>query len=194
MNTELINKLEKKFEEVIEIMELEKRIDGIGEHIKDTPKRIAKMFVNELFYGVYNEPPKLTVFNNTKTNISIPVTLSNIRIKSVCSHHFVPFEGVCSIEYCPSEKIIGISKLSRIANYYSRRPQVQEILTKEIGEKIKEVLDPEYIAVVIKARHLCISHRGANESSTEMITTYFDCKYDKSQGNIIIQKLLNTLK
>jgi len=170
----MVNRLEAKFKEILDILDLENR--GLSkEHLVDTPRRISKMYVYELFKGCYTNPPKITTFNlseEEQKNVS-PVTLNRIQIKSVCSHHFVPFAGSCVIQYLPRKTIVGISKLARIADYFSRFPQVQENLTNQIGNYIMSVLDPQYCAIVIKAKHLCISHRGANEPNTEMITCYF---------------------
>jgi len=166
---ERIELVKNKYEEIIQIMDLENRIDP--QHIKETPRRIAKMFIRELFSGCYTEPPKMTTFTIDQKDAG-PVRLNNIRIRSVCSHHFVPFEGKCMIEYFPRTKIVGISKLARVADYFARRPQVQEELTNQIGRYIMKQLNPWYCVVLIKAKHLCISHRGANEPNSEMLTMF----------------------
>lgn len=190
----IVEKIAEKYEEIIKILELEKR--GISkEHIKETPYRIAKMLVYELFDGVYSDPPKITTFPYEDDAI-IPVTLSKIRIKSTCSHHFVPFSGYAAIQYLPDKEIIGISKLARIANYFSRRPQVQEELTSQIGNYIFEKIKPKYVAVVISAKHLCISHRGANEPDTTMTTTFFKSKNEiyLDKRHDIINQLINLIQ
>lgn len=135
---------------------------------KETPKRVAKMFVNELWAGLFGEPPKITVFENTETYDGM-VFQGNIEVKSQCSHHHMPFFGVAHVAYIPgpSNKIIGLSKLNRVVEYYSRRPQVQENLTMQIHDFLSEIFgDALGIAVVIEAQHTCVSHRGIRQTST----------------------------
>lgn len=135
---------------------------------KETPKRVAKMFVNELWAGLFGEPPKITVFENTETYDGM-VFQGNIEVKSQCSHHHMPFFGLAHVAYIPgpSNKIIGLSKLNRVVEYYSRRPQVQENLTMQIHDFLSEIFgDALGIAVVIEAQHTCVSHRGIRQTST----------------------------
>jgi GTP cyclohydrolase I len=186
---QMIDEVAKKYEDIIKIMDL----PVPEEHIADTPRRIAKMLIGELFSGCYKEPPQITTFNIKDENRT-PVCLTNIQIKSVCSHHFVPFIGTAAIEYFPKDKIVGISKLARIANYFARRPQVQEELTSQIGKYIWDILQPEYVTVVVKAKHLCISHRGANEPRTEMITSWYYDLEGKRFNELRVNKLLDMLK
>lgn len=136
--------------------------DLTDQQIKETPKRIAKAWVEELMFGNFNEEPNVTVFDN-ENNIDNMVTLTNIQVKSLCSHHFMPFFGKCHIAYIPNEKIIGLSKLSRIVNWFSRRPQIQEELTKQISDYIVDKIDPKGVAVYIEATHTCMTLRGVNE-------------------------------
>jgi GTP cyclohydrolase I len=134
---------------------------------KETPKRVAKMFVNELWAGLFGELPKITVFENTETYDGM-VFQGNIEVKSQCSHHHMPFFGVAHVAYIPgpSNKIIGLSKLNRVVEYYSRRPQVQENLTMQIHDFLSEIFgDALGIAVVIEAQHTCVSHRGIRQTS-----------------------------
>ena len=163
-------KVNTKFSEIIELLRLNEIISD--EHIRETPARLSKMFINELFAGCYTEPPVIKIFEDSQ---STPVISSNITIKSLCAHHFVPFIGKASIYYIPSNnKITGLSKFSRIAEYFSRRPQIQENLTRQIGEYLVKELQPEEFIIGIKAKHMCIVHRGANEDNpvTETYWTY----------------------
>ena len=190
----IYEELRKKFGEVIEIMQLKERLSDIDIHIKDTPERLAKMFTYELFSGVYEDEPKITTLPNDNRLIT-PITLTNIKIRSLCTHYFLPIEGICAIEYMPNKKIISVNKLPRIVDYFAKRPQTQENLTQQIGDKLLEILDPEYIAVIIKAKHLCMTHRGLNDSdNTVVITTYHKTTIlNNNNQDTIISKLLNLM-
>jgi len=133
----------------------------------DTPKRVAKMFLQELFQGLHLPAPKVTVFENTG-NYDGLVFQGNIEVKSMCAHHHMPFFGVAHVAYIPlkGKKIVGLSKLNRMVNYFARRPQVQENLTKEIHDYVSALIgDNRGVAVVIKAKHLCIFMRGVNQNT-----------------------------
>ena len=134
----------------------------------DTPKRVAKAFVNDLAEGVYNKPPKITAFENVNGYDGI-VFQGNITLHSFCSHHHLPFTGVAHTAYIPSEegKIIGLSKLNRIVEFYSRRPQVQENLTMQIHDHVNEVCtDNIGVAVMVEANHMCACVRGVKHDAT----------------------------
>ena len=146
---------------IFDVLELHKYCDI--EHLQDTPHRIAKMYIDELLYGVYNNPENLLKefpLEDPETE-SCPVIVDGIEVRSLCSHHFMPFYGKCRIVYIPSDKILGLSKFSRIVDFFSRKPQVQENLTNEIANFIMDKIKPHCIGVRIKAKHLCMSHRGA---------------------------------
>jgi GTP cyclohydrolase I len=135
---------------------------------QDTPTRVAKMFINELQAGVFNMPPKITVFSNDHKYDGI-IFEGNIDVKSMCSHHHMPFFGVAHVGYIPNPngKYIGLSKLNRLVDYYARRANVQEDLTMQIHNGIAKLIgDNLGIAVVISAKHTCVSHRGAKNEST----------------------------
>lgn len=142
------------------------------DNMKKTPYRVAKMMFKEITSGAYTEPPRIATFPSSGyTGI---VTQCNIEVKSLCSHHFLPFVGVCHIGYVPVEggKVVGLSKLNRIVHWFAKRPQLQEQLTKQIHDYLQEVLgDTLGIAVYIKASHMCVSMRGAEDDST-MVTNY----------------------
>lgn len=137
-------------------------------NMKDTPHRVAKMYVNELLIGCYNDAPKVTVFNNTNEYYGM-IFEGNIKVTSLCSHHMQPINGYAYLAYIPKEphgKILGLSKLNRIVDWFSRRPQIQENLTKQIADYLEQTLgDNQGIAVVIKAEHGCIKNRGVNQNS-----------------------------
>lgn len=132
-----------------------------------TPHRVAKMYVNELFAGLYGPEPKITTFENVDTYTGV-VFQGGIEVKSLCSHHHMPFKGRAYVAYIPNEKgqIVGLSKLNRIVEFFSRRPQVQENLTMQIHDYVNEVIgDNTGVAVMIEAEHLCVSHRGIRQDS-----------------------------
>ena len=140
--------------------------------LKDTPKRVRKMFVEELFSGCYIPEPKFTIFPNTRKYNQM-IVLKNVRIVSTCSHHLKGFRGCCSIGYIPSSKgnICGISKLARIVRWFSRRPQIQEELTKQIAAYIWKKLKPLGVMIVIEASHACMTDRGVEEVNSSMVTS-----------------------
>ena len=165
-NSTRIKKLEKVFESMIVKMNLDINDDSL----KNTPHRIAKMFVNETCRGLYDKAPKITVFDN-QWKYDWMVLVKDIAVKSLCEHHFQPFIGICHIAYIPWQKIIWLSKFSRIVDWFARRPQVQEKLTSQVYEYLKEKLWTEDIAVYMKAEHLCMKIRGVNEHKSETITS-----------------------
>jgi len=136
----------------------------------DTPMRVAKAFVNDLAEGCYSEPPKITAFDNLD-NYDGVVFQGNIDMKSFCSHHHLPFIGKAHVAYIPSKngKVIGLSKLNRIVEYFARRPQVQENLTTQIHNYINEVcIANQGVAVMVEANHMCACVRGVKHDSTMM--------------------------
>jgi len=150
------------------------------EHSKDTPKRIAKMYINELLSGMFEDPPKMTTFTaNTKDMIRV----TGIDIKSICAHHFVPFFGICDILYIPNEKLLGLSKFSRVVNWVASRPQIQEQLTQQICDFLSENLQPKALAVGCYCIHLCARFRGPKSKSGTMETTsvYVDPNLDEEE-------------
>lgn len=162
----MINNMITKFEEILNIMDL----DLSDQQIKDTPERIAKSWINDYFCGCYNEEPKITVFDN-ENKIDSMVFVGPIDIKSTCSHHFAPFSGRCFVSYVPNDDIIGISKFSRIIKFFMRRPQIQEELTQQIADYIQEKLKPKGVAVYMSASHSCMRARGVEESNSWMDTS-----------------------
>jgi len=146
--------------------------------MKETPRRVAKMYANELFNGCYTEEPNITTFNNTDDSTDEILSYDgmvfegNITVNSTCAHHAVAFLGVAHVAYIPTlgSKVIGLSKLNRIVDFFARRPQIQENLTLQIFNYLNKILpDNQGIAVVIKAQHLCVKIRGIKHDST-MIT------------------------
>jgi len=168
-----IELIEKNFREIMHILGL----DLNDESLKDTPRRVAKMYVNEVFSGLNPEnKPKTTIFNNNFKFKEMLVE-KDITIYSYCEHHFVPIFGKAHIAYFPNGHVIGLSKLNRIAQYYSKRPQVQERLTIQIANELKETLGSEDVAVIIDANHMCVASRGVNDVNSSTITSSFHGKF-----------------
>lgn len=163
----MIEEASHKFKEFLEVLKFD--VDN-DQQLQGTPYRVAKMYVNELFKGCYEPEPPMTVFDNTK-NYDEMVFLGPISVKSTCSHHIIPFLGEAYIAYIPNEKVVGISKLSRIVKWFMRRPQIQEELTEQIAEYIQAKLQPKGVAVYLKAQHLCMVARGVEETSSQMKTS-----------------------
>ena len=158
--------------------------------MKRTPFRIAKMYVNEIFAGTYNKEPEITIFSNERNYDQIVVS-GPIAVKSMCSHHFMPFYGKAYIGYLPDKHVIGVSKLSRIVDWYARRPQIQEELSEQIADYLMKNLKPKGIIVFMKAKHQCMTHRGVNDNS-EMITSVV--KGDFSKNNSLKTEFFNMIR
>lgn len=151
-------------------------------NMKDTPKRVSKMMVNEIFSGVYDDIPNITAFDNVNKYDGM-VFEGNITLQSTCSHHILPFTGYAHVAYIPNEKIIGLSKLNRIVEYYARRPQVQENLTMQIHDALNELItDNKGIAVVIEAKHLCACVRGVRHPDSIMKTSKLSGSFLKNNA------------
>ncbi|ROL58913.1 GTP cyclohydrolase I [Bacteroidetes/Chlorobi group bacterium ChocPot_Mid] len=164
----MIERLEQKFIEVTEILRMSRNDPNTAQ----TPYRVAKMLVNELFSGRFSEGPKLTVFPNRK-KVDELIISKGIEVMSVCSHHWQTISGHCAIGYIPEESVIGLSKMSRVVQWFSRRGQIQEELGEQIADYIEELIHPKALGVVIKARHYCMIARGVRGSETDslMITS-----------------------
>lgn len=171
-DNEKIALLTRKFEDILQILGLNLE----DESLRNTPHRIAKMYINEIFKGINpRHRPQLTLFENSFGYHS-PLIELNIPFTSFCEHHFVPITGRANLAYIPKEKIIGLSKLHRLVNYYARRPQVQERLTLQLLQELKTSLQTEDVGVVLKASHSCISCRGVEHQGSSTITSLFSGK------------------
>ena len=146
-------------------------LDLSDDSLKETPHRVAKMFVDEVFYGLdYKNFPAGMRLKNSMQYQSMLVE-SGIAVKSFCEHHFVPIAGTAAIAYIPKSHVIGLSKLNRITDFFSRRPQVQERLTLQIQEALQYILETDDVAVSITANHTCVSHRGILDDNAITSTT-----------------------
>jgi len=168
---------------------LEMGFDPEDQNLKETPNRVAKMWINELFSGCSEEEPKVTIFENVKDYDQI-IVLDSIDLISTCSHHFMPFHGKAYIAYIPDKKIVGVSKLARVVQWYMKRPQIQEELTCQIANYINEVLQPLGVGVIIKAKHYCMIARGVKQNNSEMITSKLIGNFKENQVKNEFLKLI----
>ena len=170
---EKIKKISTHFKEIMQILGLDLNDDSL----KGTPHRVAKMYVKEIFSGLNpDNKPEVTLFEN-KYKYNEMLIEKNISLYSYCEHHFVPIIGKAHVAYISSGKVIGLSKINRLVQYYAKRPQVQERLTNQIAEAIKKVLNTEDVAVVIDAAHLCVASRGIKDTSSSTITANYSGKF-----------------
>ncbi len=169
--------IENKFREIMETLGL----DLTDDSLRGTPHRVAKMFVKEIFYGLNPEnKPNISVFEN-KFKYGEMLVEKNINMNSTCEHHFLPIVGKAHVAYISSGEVIGLSKINRIVDYFARRPQVQERLTVQIASELKRVLKTEDVAVVIDAKHMCVSCRGIKDENSTTVTAEYSGKFkDKS--------------
>ncbi|RNI32749.1 GTP cyclohydrolase I FolE [Hanamia caeni] len=152
-------------------------LDLNDDSLKDTPHRVAKMFVKESFSGLNpaNEP-SVTLFEN-KYQYNKMLVEKGITLYSYCEHHFVPIIGKAHVAYISKGKVIGLSKINRLVQYYAKRPQVQERLTNQIGEALKKAIGTEDVGVVIEADHLCVASRGIKDTGSSTVTTFYSGKF-----------------
>jgi len=168
MNTE--QKYERIRELMAEVMDT-LGLDRADDSLAETPHRIAKMYVREIFSGLdYTKFPKLSLIEN-KMNAHEMVKVSNIDLTSTCEHHFVTIDGVAKVAYIPEKTIIGLSKINRIVRFFAQRPQVQERLTRQILVALQVLLGTENVAVSIEATHYCVKSRGVMDSNSKTSTT-----------------------
>ncbi len=168
-----IDKIEGHFREIM----LTLGLDLTDDSLKNTPARVAKMYVNEVFSGLNpKNKPAITLFEN-KYDYNQMLVEKNISLFSYCEHHFVPIIGKAHVAYISSGKVIGLSKLNRIVQYFAKRPQVQERLSTQIGNELMQILNTEDVAVMIDAKHLCVSSRGVQDIASSTITTFFGGKF-----------------
>ncbi len=168
-----IELIQKKFSEIMEILGLDLSDDSL----KDTPKRVAKMYVKEIFSGLNpKNKPSVTLFEN-KYKFDQMLVEKNIAVYSYCEHHFVPIIGKAHVAYFSSGKVVGLSKINRTVQYFSKRPQVQERLTVQIANELKEMLGTEHVAVIIDADHLCVASRGVQDVSSSTVTSSYHGKF-----------------
>ena len=172
-----IELIEEKFAEIMHILGLDLEDDSL----KGTPHRVAKMYVKEIFSGLNPaNKPKVALFEN-KYKYREMLVEKDISFYSNCEHHFVPIIGKAHVAYISNGNVIGLSKINRIVQYYAKRPQVQERLTLQIAEAIKEAISTEDVAVIVDAHHLCVSSRGVGDVNSSTITSSFSGKFLNEQ-------------
>lgn len=168
-------KIEQHFKAIMETLGLDLRDDSL----KGTPKRVAKMYVKEIFSGL--DPahkPKIALFDN-KYKYKQMLVEKDITFYSNCEHHFVPIYGKAHVAYISNGKVIGLSKLNRIVQYYSKRPQVQERMTMQIAKELQKVLKTKDVAIIMDAKHMCVSSRGVQDHDSATVTSFFGGKFEK---------------
>lgn len=168
-----IKLIESHFEEIMNILGL----DLTNDSLKGTPKRVAKMYVQEIFKGLNpKNAPKIALFEN-QYQYSQMLVEKDITLYSNCEHHFVPIVGKAHVAYISNGTVIGLSKINRVVEYFAKRPQVQERLTVQIANYLKEILNTEDVAVLIDAKHLCVSSRGVEDTASSTITASYLGKF-----------------
>lgn len=172
-DAEKMETIEYHFEEIMKVLGMDLEDDSL----KDTPKRVAKMYVKEIFSGLDpKNKPEISLFEN-KYGYDRMLVEKDITLYSNCEHHFVPIIGKVHVAYIPHDKVIGLSKINRLVQYYAKRPQVQERLTMQIAEGMKEVLGHEDVAVYAEADHLCVASRGIKDTNSKTITENYSGKF-----------------
>lgn len=161
-----IAEIEKSFAHIMQVLGLDLDDDSLNE----TPKRVAKMYVNEIFWGLdYEAFPKCTTVDN-KMQYNEMVCERNVNVQSNCEHHFVVIDGLATVAYVPKNKVLGLSKINRIVEYFSKRPQIQERLTEQVFHTLQYILDTEDVAVLIDAQHYCVKSRGVEDTGSSTVT------------------------
>ena len=165
------------FERIMDVLGLDLTDDSLS----GTPKRVAKMYVEEIFSGLNPEnKPSVTLFEN-KYRYNQMLVEKNITFYSNCEHHFVPIFGKAHVAYISSGKVIGLSKLNRLVQYYAKRPQVQERLTNQIGTELQAVLQTQDVAVILDAKHMCVCSRGIQDDSSTTVTSFYGGVFNSAE-------------
>jgi len=162
-----IDQIETHFTHIMRVLGL----DLMDDSLIETPKRVAKMYVNEIFWGLdYEAFPKCTTVDN-KMKYDEMVIERNVNVQSNCEHHFVVIDGVATVAYIPKQKVLGLSKINRVVEYFSKRPQIQERLTEQVYHALQYILETDDIAVVIDAQHYCVKSRGVEDVGSSTVTS-----------------------
>jgi GTP cyclohydrolase I len=184
---EKIAAIEPHFKAIMEILGMDLRDDSL----RGTPLRVSKMYVKELFQGLNPaNMPSMTLFEN-KFQYNEMLVEKNINFYTNCEHHFVPFFGKAHVAYISSGKVIGLSKLNRLVEYFSKRPQVQERLTMQVGKALQTVLQTQDVAIMMDAKHLCVSSRGVKDDSSNTITSFFGGKFQEEKRKMEFLKYVD---
>ena len=172
-----ITLIQEKVYEILDILGM----DLTDDSLKGTPRRVAKMFVNEIFSGINpKNRPEMSTFEN-KYNYGEMLVEKNITLYSTCEHHLLPIVGLAHVAYISNGNVVGLSKINRIVKYYAERPQVQERLTIQIVKDLQKVLNTDNVACVIDAKHLCVNSRGIKDINSSTVTSEFGGKFKKDK-------------
>jgi GTP cyclohydrolase I len=174
---EKIAAIQEKFAEIMDILGLDLSDDSL----KGTPKRVAKMYVKEIFNGLNPaNKPQMALFEN-KYKYNEMLVEKNISFYSNCEHHFVPIMGKAHVAYISSGKVVGLSKLNRLVDYFAKRPQVQERLTMQVAKELQQDLGTDDVAVLIDAKHLCVASRGVEDDTSSTVTAFYGGKFKEEK-------------
>lgn len=183
---EKIDIIQNHFNQIMETLGLDMTDDSLS----GTPRRVAKMYVKEMFWGLNPaNKPEASHFKN-KFKYSEMLIEKDINFYTNCEHHFVPFFGKAHVAYIPNGKVIGLSKLNRIVEYFAKRPQVQERMTMQIVNELKNILKTENVAVIINAKHLCVASRGIKDDSSHTTTAEYCGKFEEEATRQELHRLL----
>ena len=173
-----IQMIEDSFAHIMRTLGLDLQDDSL----RETPNRVAKMYVNEIFWGLdYDAFPKCTTVDN-KMKYNEMVVERNVNVQSNCEHHFVIIDGTATVAYVPKDKVLGLSKINRIVEYFSKRPQIQERLTEQIYHALQYILGTDDIAVLIDAQHYCVKSRGVEDVGSSTITSKLGGEFKTDQA------------
>jgi GTP cyclohydrolase I len=168
-----VSKIEKHFKAIMETLGLDLTDDSLIE----TPLRVAKMYCSEIFWGLDPENfPKCTAVEN-KMGYDEMVVEKGVSVQSNCEHHFVIIDGLATVAYLPNKKVLGLSKINRVVEYFAKRPQIQERLTNQIAAALQFILETDDVAVVINAQHYCVKSRGVEDTGSSTVTSYLGGKF-----------------
>ena len=180
------DKIADLFSQIMDVLGLDLSDDSLN----GTPKRVAKMYVDEIFSGLNpKNKPEVALFQN-KYRYNQMLIEKDITFYSNCEHHFVPIIGKAHIAYISGGKIIGLSKLNRIVQYFAKRPQVQERLTNQIGDELQSILSTEDVAVIIEAKHLCVSSRGIKDDTSSTTTCFYGGQFNTTDKILELQNYI----
>jgi len=180
-------RIAKLFAQIMDVMGLDLSDDSL----RGTPKRVAKMYIDEIFSGLNpKNKPKVALFDN-KYRYNQMLVEKDITFYSNCEHHFVPIIGKAHVAYISSGKVIGLSKLNRIVQYFAKRPQVQERLTNQIAVELQTTLNTQDVAVIIDAKHLCVSSRGVKDNTSATVTSFYGGAFNSPDKIAELQNYIN---
>lgn len=169
--------IEEHFREIMHVLGLDLNDDSLS----GTPKRVAKMYVKEIFQGLNPaNKPAVALFEN-KYQYNQMLVEKDINFYSNCEHHFVPIHGKAHVAYISNGKVIGLSKINRIVQYFAKRPQVQERMTQQIGQELMDILGTQDVAVVLSAKHMCVSMRGVEDETSSTVTSFYEGKFKNQE-------------